>query len=243
MNSTPWGGRVFFRPSTTSTMDDAQALEARGEPDGSVAWAAQQSAGRGRHPGRAWYGSPHASLMFTVYWKPTRFLVGAFAPSLTVGLGVCLWLESLGLGPEFPVALKWPNDVYLADRKAVGILVTRRWGASGSGAIHAGIGVNLQMPASGEAFRTPPISLAEAGILLTPEDALRSLLPFLAQALDHRQPRQACEARLWRRGQELELMDSVEQGVPRCGLVHGLDEAGRLLWDDGRGLRALSSGE
>lgn len=221
-------------------MDDARVLEDRGEPEGSVAWAGFQSAGQGRHPGRVWNGDPGSSLLFTVYWKPDRFLVPTFAPSLTVGLGVCLWLEGLG-APSLVPALKWPNDVYLGDRKVAGILVRQRWSASGAGSVHAGIGVNLAPPSDSQGFRTAAAALADAGIALTPEQALWSLLPALAQALVHPDPRSACEQRLWRRGGEMDL--TVPGASPRRGLVRGLDPEGRLLWHGPEGHQAVSSGE
>jgi len=222
-------------------MDDAQVLEDRGEPDGSVAWAGEQSSGRGRFPGRIWHGQRERSLLFTVFWSPARFRVSTFAPSLVVGLGLCLWLENLGLPAGSIPSLKWPNDLYLAGRKAAGILVRQRWTASGPGAIHAGIGINLQPPSSDEGFRTSPASLAEFGRMMTPSQALEGLLPALAVALDHPDPRSACEARLWCLGQETEL--TLPEGTTVRGTVRGLDEAGRLFWEGSGTIEALSSGE
>ena len=223
-------------------MDDAQLLEDEGAPDGSLAWAGFQTAGRGRHPGRVWKGEPGASLLFTVYWTPEQFRVPHFAASLTVGLGLCFWLEGLGLPSEFPVRLKWPNDVYLAERKVAGILVRQRWTSGGPGTIHAGIGINLTFPAD-SGFRTTAGSLADAGLFLSPERALETLLPALAVALDHPDPQAACEQRLWRLGAEMELSQPDQNGSPRRGLVRGLDVAGRLVWDGPSGREAVSSGE
>lgn len=239
MTQTPWGGRYSYRASTTSTMDDAQILEASGEPDGSLAWAGFQTAGRGRHAGRRWSAQPGASLLFTVYWAPTRFQDPGFAASLTVGLGVCLWLESLGLSSDFPVSLKWPNDVYLADRKVAGILVRRR--IDGPGTVHAGIGVNLLPPEVQGEFRTPPGSIFEAGVECTPAQALEGLLPFLAQALDHPDPQTACAQRLWKAGQTLSLV--LPDGSRRTGTVKGLDGTGSLLLEGEAGVEVIHSGE
>lgn len=236
---TPWGGRAEYRSTTSSTMDDARALEDAGAPDGSLVQAGFQSAGRGRHEGRAWVSAADDNLLFTVFWSPNRFRVPEFAPSLTVGLGVCLWLEALGL--DASVALKWPNDVYLGDRKLAGILTRRRWTASGPRSIHAGIGVNLRPPTGEGDFRTPPASLVDFGLDLTPAQALDGLLHALAVALDHPEPRQACEARLWRRGQALEL---ERPGQPvATGTVVGLDLQGRLIWDRDGHQEMVSSGE
>jgi len=174
--------------------------------------------------------------MFTGFWSPSRFRNRDFSPSLVVGLGVCLWVESLV--PSAPVSLKWPNDVYLGDAKLAGILVRSRWTAGGPRSFHAGVGVNLRVP-TGE-FRTPPTGLVAWGVDLRPSQALESLLPFLAQALDEPQPQGLCESRLWRRGAEVEL--NLGTGPVR-GFVRGLDAAGRLLWEGPRGLEALTSGE
>jgi len=239
--STPWGGQVVYRSSTGSTMDDAQALEAQGVPEGSVAWAGFQTAGRGRFPDRVWHSAPGANLLFTVYWNPDRFRVPFFAPSLTVGLGLCFWLESLTLPPSIPIALKWPNDVYLADRKVAGILVRRRLGAAGPGSIHAGVGVNLLPSEPRGDFRSPATSLAEVGCRLSPAQALEGLLPALARALAAPDPRSDCVGRLWRQNQELALV--LPDGQTRQGLVRGLDEAGGLLLEGAGGLEVLSSGE
>jgi BirA family biotin operon repressor/biotin-[acetyl-CoA-carboxylase] ligase len=221
-------------------MDDAQELEDLGQPDGSVAWAGTQTAGRGRH-GRTWTDGGGSSLLFTAFWHPARFRVLSFAPSLTVSLGLCLWLESLALPQEFPVALKWPNDVYLADRKLAGILVRRRMSGAGDGSIHAGVGVNLRSPFGAPEFRTPPVSLAEAGITPTPEAALKNLLPYLAQALDHPDPRGACEERLWKRGRTVEL--SVAGLPPAPGTVLGINDEGCLLWETAAGVQTVAFGE
>ena len=239
---TPWGGRVAFTETTASTMDDALALEDRGEPDGSVAWTGFQTAGRGRHSGRAWTAEPGDSLLCTVFWNPYRFSVPNFAPSLVVGLGLCLWVEGLG-APASRVRLKWPNDLYLDGKKAAGILVRRRISASGPGSIHAGIGVNLRNPQDVGKFRTPASSLSDLGVDLTPERALGTLLPALATALSHPDPRSACESRLWSLGQDFALSTPDAQGFVRRGRVLGLDGEGCLIWDRGSGPETVSSGE
>ncbi len=101
--------------------------------------------------------------------------------------------------------------------------------------------VLLKPPFGTPEFRTAPVSLAEAGLAPAPETALSTLLAALAQALDHPDPRTACEDRLWKRGQSVEL--SAAGRPPVSGLVQGLDAEGRLLWDPGSGLQTVSLGE
>jgi BirA family biotin operon repressor/biotin-[acetyl-CoA-carboxylase] ligase len=190
--------------------------------------------------GRTWTDGG-SSLLFTAFWNPSRFRVLSFAPSLTVGLGLCLWLESLGLPEEWPIALKWPNDVYLANRKLAGILVRRRMSGSGEGSIHAGIGINLRTPFDASEFRTPPASLADVGLSSSPEATLQQILPYLAQALDLADPRAACEQRLWKRGATIDL--SVAGRAAEPGLVRGIDGTGRLEWETASGVQTVAIGE
>lgn len=239
MTSTPWGGRIVYRPVTGSTMDDAQALEDAGVPEGSVAWAGYQTAGRGRHTGRTWRAEAGQGLLFTAYWNPERFAHPSFAPSLVVGLGVCLWLESLGLSASAPVALKWPNDVFWGDRKVAGILVRRRITSRG-GSLHAGFGINLRTPA-GEEFRRPVTSLADAGVELSAELALAGLLPYLAQALAFTDAHALVVQRLWKRGEVIEV--SLPERATVLGRVSGLTPEGALLLETEAGLFAIVSGE
>jgi len=220
-------------------MDDAQALEDAGWPTGSLAWAGYQTAGRGRHRGRTWVAEPGSSLLFTLYWGPEAFAVPSFAPSLTVGLGLCRWLESFS-GSEGSVALKWPNDVYWEDRKLAGILVRRRLTASGPGSVHAGIGINLTRPPEA-GFRTAAAALCDLGPSLSPAEALEGLLPYLASALADLDPRGACEQRLWRRHLDLSL--TLPDDSVRSGLVRGLDPSGGLLLEGPSGLEVVNSGE
>ncbi|MCI0849631.1 MAG: biotin--[acetyl-CoA-carboxylase] ligase, partial [Chloroflexi bacterium] len=108
------GRTVWYQESTTSTMEDA-AREARaGGPEGGVAIAEDQSAGRGRM-GRSWVSSPGENLHITIMVRPElaqlRHLV------LITPLAVCLAIEEL---TELRPRIKWPNDVLIAGKKVCG---------------------------------------------------------------------------------------------------------------------------
>ena len=236
--TSPWGGLVDYREVTASTMDDALALEQAGAPDGSLVWAGVQTSGRGRNYDRRWEADAGQALLMTVFWRPARFRCRNFAPSLIVGLAVCLWLESLLEHQKSRVRLKWPNDVYIDNKKVAGILVRQIWsGQTEPRSIHAGIGINLQPAPANNAYRNPPISLAEVGITLTPSAALESLLPILAAALEEESPQALAEARLWKRGEVQDL--KIDGSESQRGRIRGLDDQGRLLWENEQGMTAV----
>jgi len=236
----PWGGSCWFVETAGSTMSLALELEARGEPSGTLVQAGEQTEGLGRHVGRRWESPRGSSLAFTVFWRSEALRPHPLSISLRLGLGVCRWLESLpwAVGPS--VSLKWPNDLYLNGRKVGGILVRRRLPFE-TGSVHAGLGINLGQREFKGDYRHTPTSLAAEGLALESGKALEGLLPLLAQSLEEVQAREACEKRLWKLGDCLEVV--APGGNPVKGQVVGLTQEGKLILETPSGQLELSSGE
>lgn len=123
--------------TTTSTMKDAAALAARGEPHGTVIAADTQTAGIGRH-GRSWYSQSPGGLYLSIILRLP--LAAELLPILTMALGLG---TQRAIDDVAGVAcdLRWPNDVLLNEKKLAGILV--QGGDALKGALIAGIGVNV----------------------------------------------------------------------------------------------------
>jgi BirA family biotin operon repressor/biotin-[acetyl-CoA-carboxylase] ligase len=87
--------------------------------------------------------------------------------SIRVGLAVAEALESALPGLP-PILLKWPNDLYLGDRKLGGILCEARWQGGELAWIVAGIGLNVRdvLP---EEVRSTAVALASVAPDATPE--------------------------------------------------------------------------
>lgn len=121
----------LWHASCGSTQD---VLRGSGLPEGAVAVAEHQTAGRGRS-GRHWEDSPGRSVLVSVLLRPP---LGTSLPqlSLVTGLAVADAVEAL---TGLPTGIKWPNDVLIGDRKVAGILL------EGDGdAVICGIGINVQ---------------------------------------------------------------------------------------------------
>ena len=125
-----------------STSDRLRELAQRGTPAFTVVVAGTQSQGRGRM-GREWHSPPGSGLWMSVLVRdvPERF--SGILP-LAVGVAVARALERMTADS---VALKWPNDILIGDRKVAGILC-ETVGEPGEGVI-VGIGVNLRTPEGG----------------------------------------------------------------------------------------------
>jgi BirA family biotin operon repressor/biotin-[acetyl-CoA-carboxylase] ligase len=125
-------------------------------PDGAVAVAEHQTAGRGRSD-RVWEDVPGTALLCSILLRPAGTRTEALPQlSLVVALAACEAIEG-ETGRE--TRLKWPNDVLLDGRKVAGILLE-----SCDGGVLAGVGVNVnqtagQLPSDS---RTPAASLRTA---------------------------------------------------------------------------------
>jgi BirA family biotin operon repressor/biotin-[acetyl-CoA-carboxylase] ligase len=112
----PWQVRV--EAEVTSTSDVVKQAALAGAAPGLVLFAESQTAGRGRRENR-WITPPGQDLMLTFLLAPEA--PPALWPRVTTlaALALCRAIEDeLPLQPR----IKWPNDIYLHDRKAAGLL-------------------------------------------------------------------------------------------------------------------------
>ena len=129
------GHRVVYRASVGSTMDLAREEAARGAPHGTLVLAEEQTAGRGRR-GRGFYSPAGENLYFTLVLR----ISADVQPRLPVAvpLAVCLALRDEGLD----ALIKWPNDIWVGERKLCGMLIDAETGKHGVIA-YPGIGINV----------------------------------------------------------------------------------------------------
>jgi hypothetical protein len=144
-------------------MDLAAECAARGYPEGTVVFALEQTAGRGRF-GTRWWSPPGAGLLFSVALWPRR----AHAPAaLLTFMGAVAVAETLRRLYRMDARIRWPNDVVVAGRKIAGVLVETKPTSRLKPLAILGIGVNLrtkreQMPPE-LASRPRPLVSAPSG--------------------------------------------------------------------------------
>ncbi|HCH39369.1 bifunctional biotin--[acetyl-CoA-carboxylase] ligase/biotin operon repressor BirA [Leclercia sp. M50] len=125
--------------------------------------AEYQQAGRGRR-GRKWFSPFGANLYLSMYWRLEQGPAAAIGLSLVIGIVLAEVLQSLGADK---VRVKWPNDLYLNDRKLAGILVELTGKTGDAAQIVMGAGINLVMRnVQAEDINQGWINLQEAGIAI-----------------------------------------------------------------------------
>src|SRR5262249_60422497 len=113
----------------------ARELAEAGAPGGTVVTAAEQTAGRGRQ-GRSWTAPAGAALLYSAILRPLERRHAQLP--LAAAVAVCDAAEALESGLE--CRIKWPNDVWVGERKLAGILIEAR---PQEGWAVVGVGLNL----------------------------------------------------------------------------------------------------
>ena len=213
----PWI-TLHAHPTLASTSDEARHLAAAGAADGTVVWALEQHAGRGRL-GRSWV-SPPGNLYASIVLRRG-------GPAAELGFACALAMADLAdsaLPPALRVSLKWPNDVLLGGAKLAGVLVEAT-----EGCVVAGMGVNLLHAPEGLPY--PATSLAAHASPLPPREALSRLLHALGARLAERDRGFAHTRAAWlARGPAIGAPVTLTlQGERVSGTFAGLDGDGALL--------------
>lgn len=128
--------QVVYRECVGSTNDCVREMG----DEFALVYVGKQQEGRGQR-GNSWESEPYKNLTFSFLLHPT-FLPAEnqFELSMVVSLSIVATLERYGLNP----LIKWPNDIYVGDKKICGILIEND--ISGSGALSrsvVGIGLNI----------------------------------------------------------------------------------------------------
>lgn len=203
-----------------------------------------QSHGRGRR-GKQWYSPFAQNLYFSLTWTFSRDLNALRGLSLLVGLAIARYLNALSIKN---VGLKWPNDIFIDQHKAGGILLEVVGDAAGPCTVIIGIGLNVKMQIPlDDRLQQPWTDIASH----CPDHPNRNQLAAgcLASLITHLQQ---CDTEpmttfiaSWQAFDVLvgqEITCQTPQGVV-SGIAQGVNENGELLIQTAHQRLTLNSGE
>jgi len=239
----PEGFRLCHYATIGSTNDEAKALARAGAADGTLVWADEQTAGRGRR-GRIWR-SPPGNLYLSLVLRPDAAPSRAAQLGFVAALGLGDALQPL-IGPALLLRYKWPNDLLANGRKLAGILLESETSASDRvDFVVVGIGVNI-VSAPGD-VEFPATSLVAQGVAgVTPPVLLEGFVRDFARW-----------ARCWReegfapvRAAWLAAASGLGERISvrferstLLGRFHDLDDDGALVLDATEGRRRIAAGD
>jgi BirA family biotin operon repressor/biotin-[acetyl-CoA-carboxylase] ligase len=215
-----------------STNDEAAALARAGASHGTIVIAERQTAGRGRD-GRTWQ-SPAGGLYLSAVLRPA--LGPADVPPLTLAIGVAACDAARDVGAH--AELKWPNDLYVGDKKLAGILVEAQSHGTRLEAVIVGIGVNLAT--------TPELAPDARGATAIGKVDREHFIARLLARLEHWIDRYvaggvAAIVPAWR---DRMMHDLVLRAGELVGALAGIDDDGALLVRDDHGrVHRIRSGD
>lgn len=206
--------RAVVFDSVSSTLDVAHALAVEGAPAGTLVVADAQTAGRGRQ-GRTWQSESGAGVWLTLLERPTD-VAALDVLSLRIGIEVAPALDPFA---ESALRLKWPNDLYVGERKLGGILIEARWRESVPEWVAIGIGINVRAPSS----EVKAIGLRAGTSRL---DVLAAVVPAIRRAASRTGGLDAGDLETFA---SRDLAAGRECIEPVAGTVRGIDKSGALL--------------
>lgn len=238
-----FAGRLHFAPVTSSTNDDALTAARGGAPHGSVWFADEQLAGRGRG-GNAWRSAAGEGLYVSTLLRLAISAERRMLLPLAAGLAAA---EAIGSVAGVAVDLRWPNDLLLGTAKAGGILVEAGSDTAGCSFAVVGIGINVHQRAFDPGLATAATSLdLAAGSTISRQALLIALLRELErESLALRDTAAAANllmrveaASSWVRGRAVEV-----HGPQACaGVTAGLNEYGFLQVETAEGRVTVQTG-
>ncbi|MEJ2246616.1 MAG: biotin--[acetyl-CoA-carboxylase] ligase [Acidobacteriota bacterium] len=219
-----------------STNREAMEQARMGAPNGTLIFAEEQTAGRGRN-GRSWFSPPMSGLYFSLIIRPRQSR--EFWPLLTHVASVALvdalqeLVDTEAIPKPLELDIKWPNDVLISGKKCAGILL-ETLDEGHNQAVVIGVGINVR---SGSV----PDNLSEAAVCI--DEPAHATVPRRKILVSFLKQFQAVYIS-FEKGKHGELLDRwklhstmwdcvriwiEEGGRRRSAVTCGLDKIGALL--------------
>lgn len=237
------GFSVEILPEVDSTNTELMRRARAGRTEPVLLVAERQTAGRGRL-GKPWHsvqeGDRHAAALSAL-----TFSLGLpLAPADWSGLSLAVGLAAAqALDPR--IRLKWPNDLWVDDRKLGGILIETA-GIEGGGSapryLVVGIGLNIDPPQAG-GLSVPPAALRELQPQASAAWALQAIVLPLVATLQAFEIQGFAPFAAGYASRDLLAGRSVTLSDGSAGTARGVDASGGLLVHTGAGLRVVTSAE
>ena len=222
------GSPIFNFQEVTSTNDVARTFYNQGiAPHGSVIVAAYQANGRGQQDA-VWESKPSENLLFSLVLEP-HFL--PIDKQVYLNMAVCLAVkQAIQLYVTEQVSIKWPNDIFIGNKKVAGILIENAINSTHIKMSIAGIGINVNQ----EVFKLPKatsLRLVTGKSVGINEVLNRVIDAFIEQYTLLKQNQWDVLMSAYYQSLYLKDIEStfVVNSATIKGIVKGMDQSGRLM--------------
>ncbi len=133
------GRKIYYFESVSSTMDIAVKLGLDNAAAGSLVLAEAQTRGRGRLS-RHWYSPKYKGIYLSLLLRPKFMLNEAPLLTLLSAVSICEAVKEI---TGLDCRIKWPNDIFLGNKKVGGILTELNAETDEMRFVVIGIGLNV----------------------------------------------------------------------------------------------------
>ena len=158
MEPTHAGAHILWLDTVDSTNSELRK-RISGLDNLSIVATRKQTAGRGQGT-HTWFATPGQNLTFSILYRFEGACTLAASDALLITQVTTLALRDYLLGYGVRARIKWPNDIWVEDRKICGILIENTMTEGRVRASIVGIGLNLNETAW-PAELPNPVSLCE----------------------------------------------------------------------------------
>ena len=229
------GKTQVYLPTCHSTNEYACNLLANENPlEGTLIITPVQTAGKGQR-GSSWEAEPGKNLTFSLILKPVFLSVDQqFYLNIIISLAV---RDTVAEFLQTSLKIKWPNDIYLNNKKIAGILIQNSLQKKHLTHSVVGIGLNVNQEKFGDQKAVSMMN--HAGMEWPLETILAVLLEkteanYLKLKAGHQELlKQRYMEHLFRYREQHSF---ISQGKSFSGIIQGVEENGRLIieTDSGR---------
>lgn len=191
--------------------------------------AVHQTAGRGQR-GNVWSSKEGENLLLSMLVRPGSSLEVAnqFLLSQAVAVSLHAAMKCYGIDTK----LKWPNDIYVGNRKLAGILVELDYSGAFVEQAIVGIGLNVNQTEFSPMDRVPVSMKMLLGKDIPVEDVLRDVLFHFSHY--YNEMRWGCNDAIFTEYRELllgfgEQREYVDAGGAFTAVIEGVELTGHLL--------------
>lgn len=224
------GSQILSYPTLQSTNRHAADLLSKTRPpEGTVVVARDQTAGRGQI-GSHWISEAGSNLTFTVILYPQIPVDKQFTVNMVLSLGL---VDAMQHCFDLEAKIKWPNDLYIGDRKIGGLLIQSVLQGGKLRHMIAGIGLNINQTEFPEKIPNPTSVFLETARACDVAESLDQVLHHLdhiyrqLRSEEYEAIRDRYHKMMYRRYRKSTF--SNPDGTQFEGRISGVDEHGKLI--------------
>ncbi len=231
---------IHYLPSCHSTNEVATNLLANGAEEGTVIITDNQTNGKGQR-GNFWESDPFFNLTFSLILKPNFLPVqNQFQLIQVISISIVEAIQGL---VSKTVKVKWPNDIYVGDKKIGGILIQNTVKGKRIESSVIGMGLNINQTI----FQTPNATSIKALMCnqMDLNDVLNGVLKSIAENYLRLKngEQKAIGVEYYNLLLGLNETRNFKAEESFSGKIIGVDAQGRLLIETGRGIRCFQNQE